>query len=74
MYGMKDPLECLNQNPPSKTSYKEYVITKITSFHERELRNDASSNSLMPYFNVNTLGLKGRLHPAVTNVTTTHNV
>ena len=55
MYGMKDPLECLNQNPPSKTSYKEYVITKITSFHERELRNDASSNSLMPYFNVNTL-------------------
>ena len=34
MYGMDDPLTCLSKDPPSKYTYKEYVLTKITSFHE----------------------------------------
>ena len=53
---------------------KELILTKITSFHERDLRKDASQNDMMPYFNVSLLGLRGRLHPAITNVTTSHAV
>ena len=74
MYGLDDPLICLNKVPPTKNHYKELILTKITSFHERDLRKDASQNDMMPYFNVSLLGLRGRLHPAITNVTTSHAV
>ena len=33
MYGLKDPLENLKNDPPSKSSYKTEVNTKIQSFH-----------------------------------------
>ena len=39
MYGLEDPLECLMKNPPPKSIYKEHIMTKITSFHEKQLRN-----------------------------------
>ena len=31
-YGMWDPADCLKRDPPPKAEYKEYVLTKITSF------------------------------------------
>ena len=74
MYGLEDPLTCLMKDPPSKSRYKEQIITKITSFHEKELRSEASTNEMMPYFNVSLLGLRGKLHPSLTGVTTTHAV
>ena len=74
MYGMEDPLDYLKQDPPKKSSFKEYVRTKITSFHENELRVAAMNNSKMSFFNVSTLGLRGRLHPTISNITTVHNV
>ena len=30
-YDMWDPLECLQRDPPTRSEYKEYVLTKITS-------------------------------------------
>ena len=74
MYQMEDPLSCLRRDPPLKSTYKEYVMTKISSFHERELRDMAYENSCMTYFNVSLLGLRGRLHPAIKNIHNTNQV
>ena len=79
MYGLEDPLICLNKKPPSKNDFKETVMTKISAYHEKELRNyrsknDTISTSEREFFNVSLLGLRGRLHPAITNVSTSHSV
>jgi hypothetical protein len=74
MYGIQDPLECLESSPPPKNTYKQNIITKIKAFHERELRILAKDNSAMIYLNVSLLGLGGRLHPAITGVTASHEV
>ena len=74
MYGLEDPLDCLRRSPPSKSLYKKHVLTKITAFHEKELRKDALKNDKMRYFDVSLIGLNGRLHPAASNVSTSHNV
>ena len=74
MYGIDDPLTCLLKDPPSKHSYKEYILTKITSFHERELRLSAEANSRMQYFNVTLGNLRARAHPAVSNMLTSEEV
>ena len=74
MYGITPPLELMRQSPPSKTSFKEYILTKITAFHESELRNSAENNSKMKYLNVATTGLRGRHHPILDGPVTTHQV
>ena len=74
MYGLKDPLEYLKIDPPSKSSYKTEVNTKIQSFHEKTLRNLAEKNSAMKFLNVSLFGLNGRSHPALANVITSHQV
>ena len=71
---MWDPVDCLKRDPPPKAEYKEYVMTKITSFFEKELRNTASQNSCMKYLNVSLCGLRGKHHPAITNIKTTEEV
>ena len=68
-YDMKSPLEWLREDPPSRSQYKEYVMTKITSYYERELRVDASENSCMQFLHVQMTGLRGRHHPAIANIT-----
>ena len=71
MYGIDDPLTCLERPPPTKNVFKRDILSKITSFHERELRKVALSKSetSIKYLNVSLLGLAGRLHPAITGVT-----
>ena len=51
-------------------------MSKITSFHEWELREIALTKykTSMKYLNVYLLGLGGRLHPTITGVSTTHEV
>ena len=73
MYQLEDPLSCLQRSPPEKSSYKELVITKITSF-QKEMRMKASTNDLMQYMNVSLIGLRGRHHPCLSNVVTTDEV
>ena len=74
MYGLEDPLQSLSKNPPSKQVYKETVITKISAFHEKELKIQASKNSQMVYLNVNLCSLRGKNHPSLSNVITSHEV
>ena len=49
-------------------------MTKITVFHERQLRTAAESNSKMTWFNVSTTGLTGRHHPVLNGAVTAHEV
>ena len=74
MYGIEDPLKCLEKPAPPKTIYKKDIIIKITAFHERELRELSKDNDAMQYLNVSLLGLTGRAHPSITGVTTSHEV
>ena len=71
-YGLSDPIECLKEDAPTKSSFKELVETKITAFYEKELRTQALENSCMKFFNVSLIGLRGRPHPALSNITTPH--
>ena len=71
---MEDPSVCLGKDPPTKSQYKELVLTKITSYYEKILRQSASCNSQMKYLNVSTMGLRGRYHPALSNMVTTGEV
>ena len=50
------------------------IATKITSYFENCLRRSAGENSLMDYLNVSTVGLRGRHHPALSNLVTTRDV
>ena len=74
IYGLEDPLLCLKHDPPTKSEYKELVNTKITAHFEKKLRKNAAENSLMKYFNVTTLNLRGRHHPAISKLVTSRSV
>jgi hypothetical protein len=74
MYNLEDPVKCLESDPPSKSQYKEHILTRITAFHEKEHRKEASTNSCMMYLNVSVSGLRGRHHPALSNMITTEEV
>ena len=74
LYSLENPLSCLQKDPPTKSCFKENVRMKISSFHEKELKEQASSNSKMLYFNVNLFSLRGRHHPCLDNIITTEDV
>ena len=73
-YGLEDPLSCLRRDPPSKSTYKEMIATRITAHYEQTLRQSAEGNDMMQYLNVSTFGLRGRRHPALSNLITTQEV
>ena len=73
-YRLSDPLEYLKYDAPSKSQFKEDILTKICAFYENELRTMASRNSRMNYLNVSLIGLRGRRHPALANIVTTREV
>ena len=74
MYNLEDPVSSLQRDPPTKSNYKEEIVTKITVFHEKELKNKAQTNDLMQYMNVSLSSLKGRHHPCLANIVTTQEV
>ena len=71
---MPDPLECLNNEPPNKSYFKEFVLTKVCAYHENNLRQMAVQNSRMKYLNVSLLSLRGKSHPALSNIVTIQDV
>ena len=74
IYLLEDPLSCLERTPPEQLSYKELIMKKITSFHEKEMRVKAQGNELMQYMNVSLSGLRGHYHPSLSQVITTREV
>ena len=73
-YNLEDPLLYLQMDPPEKSSYKENILTKITSYYEKKLRQEALNNSRMTYFNVTTQGLRSRTHRAICDLLTVYQV
>ena len=73
-YGLEDPLVYLSKDPPTRSSWKELIATKITAYFENKLRIAASTNSLMGFLNTYSCGLRGRHHPALANMFTTWEV
>ena len=74
MYGMADPSVLLEQSPPTKESWKGDVSAAITSYHEKSLRVAAANNSKMEWLNVSMVGLMGKCHPIMDNITTAREV
>ena len=48
------------------------ILTRITAFHEKELRQHATST--LKFLNVSVSGLRGKPHPCLSNLLTTHDV
>ena len=55
----------------SKEAWKDLVHSKVTIWHEKNLRTISLTNSKMSYLNVLLLGLSGRPHPALQNIYST---
>ena len=69
------PIEAkIQRAPPTRAEYKEYILTKITVYHERRHREAAETNSKMKYLNIKVKGLNGRPHPAIQGVSNTTDV
>ena len=73
-YGLLNPLDCLNMEPPSKTEFSEYIETKISAHFEQNLREKSIKSSSMKFLNVSLTGLRGRRHPCLKNLVTTQEV
>ena len=73
-YGLEDPLVYMNGDPPAQSAWKELVNTKITAYHEQKLRAAAAKNRRMNFLNTYSCNLKGRHHPALSNMVTTWDV
>ena len=73
-YDIPDPLLCLESDPPAKSYYKEFIHTKISAYFENFMREKAMKSSSMQYLNVSLTGLRGKKHPALSGIVTTHEV
>ena len=71
-YSLPSPLSLLLSGQAwSKESWHCLVKTKVTIWHETELRRQSATNSKMNYLNVAVTGLTGAPHPALRNICTT---
>ena len=71
-YGLPSPLTLLqNSFAMTKPTWNATVKTKVTIWHEKELRRISAGNSKMQYLNVQLASLSGRPHPVLQNISTT---
>ena len=68
MYGLPDPLNLLQNSPPSKSSWKGTCDSLIYSYYEKQLRAKSDRNSRMGRMNVQLLSLHSS-HPLLQNIT-----
>ena len=57
-----------------KEDWSTLTSTKVTVFHEKAMRQIATTNSKMQYLNVEVEGLSGIPHPALRNIHSTQDV
>ena len=75
MYDLPDPLGLLQTPAWPKEKWKSFVQTKITAYHERRLRLQASTSLMsLRYLNVSINGLSGRQHPVLNSIHSTDDV
>ena len=73
-YCLPCPLQLIQSPPWPKELWTSHVKTKVTVWHENHLRSISKNNSKMSYLNTNLLGLSGRPHPALLNISSTQDV
>ena len=64
-YSLPPPLSLLQTPAWPKEEWNTLVKTRVTAWHERNLRSLAINNSKMKFLNVQLYGLSGLLHPAL---------
>ena len=74
LYNLPDPLTLISSFPWPKERWKSHIKAAVTVYHEKNLRAKASTNSKLGFLNVQTIGLTGRPHPALSGVLTTQDV
>ena len=57
-----------------KLTWKTLVLSRVTLYHEKQMRLKAQANWKLCYLNVQTLGLSGKPHLVLRNVLTTREV
>ena len=70
-YGLPSPLSLMLGPSWSKDAWHCLVKTRVTIWHENELRKLSLNNSKMNYLNVKISGLTGAAHPALHCISTT---
>ena len=70
-YKLPSPSTLLEQEPMTKHSYKSMIMAKIVHFYENDLKEKASVDDNLKYFNVSDLHLNGKSHPVIGGITTT---
>ena len=70
-YKLPSPSTLLEQEPMTKHSYKSMIMGKIIHFYENYLKEKASVDDNLKYFNVSDLHLNGKSHPVIGGITTT---
>ena len=73
-YGLEDPANLMQKDPPSKSSFKNDLMPRIRAFHENDLRSHPDPDQKLKYLNVSVIGLSGRHHPALSGVLTVTDV
>ena len=68
MYGLPNPSQCLEKQAPTKSEFKDLYNTRVSVFHEKELRSKSANNIRMRYLNISILGLNNKPHPAICGV------
>ena len=72
MYEIRDPLDAIADTPQSKREYSAYISTKITVYHERQLREASKGNSKMVYLNIQLKGLNGQIHSSLKGISSSN--
>ena len=74
MYNIPDPLLLIDQTPWKKETWKNFIKTKIITFHEKEQRSYAAENNKMCWLNVSMSGLSGKSHLIPHGISTAHEI
>ena len=71
-YQLPDPLKLIQSSSlMSKSEWKTLTTTRVTVFHEKELREKAVRNNNLQYLNVQLQGLSGRPHASLQYISET---
>ena len=74
-YSLPSPLSLLQTSPPWTKAYWNCLVkTRVTVWHEMDLRAKSKSNSKMKFLNVELSSLSGTAHRALRDIYTTRDV
>ena len=73
-YGLEDPVNLLEYDPPLTSSFINDIATRIKAFNEKEFRCHEDPLDKLKYLNVSLMGLSGRRHPTLSGLFSVNDV